>query len=73
MTYSASTGRARPVLCCASSEASQSTTELIASGGKILREGEEVHHHGKIENRLLHWRRDVTLGEDASRYCGIMD
>jgi hypothetical protein len=23
-----------------------------------------VRHHWKIENRL-HWRRDVTLGEDA--------
>lgn len=65
MTYPASMGRAQPGMCCASSEASQSTRELIASDGKRLREGEEVHHHGKSENRLLHRSRDVTLGEDA--------
>jgi hypothetical protein len=49
VTYPASTGRVLPVLYCPSSETNQSTTELIASGGKRVREGEEVHHW-KIEN-----------------------
>ncbi|WP_220207059.1 hypothetical protein [Reticulibacter mediterranei] len=69
--------RAQPVLCCASSEASQRPIELVALDGKRLRVGEEVHRHWKIANRLHETRCDAGRGcaalraQGSSKHAGV--